>query len=152
MISIELYPLVFLKPPTSYMRPEDRRAFLERHFYQSVALRMAPGFIRMLVQAMIRMGKQLCYMGYYNDTRVHPSIGYEPFSKRTDSADRLKDLDYTNIKPLEVLNEKDVEGDVIEWEGVVIIGSGPGASIMAKGLADKGKKVLIVERGEHTDP
>jgi choline dehydrogenase-like flavoprotein len=152
MISIELYPLVFLKPPTSYMRPEDRKDFLERHFYQGVALRLAPPFLRMLVQAMIRMGKQLCYMGYYNDPRVHPSIGYEPFSKRTDSDERLKDLSYTNIKPLEVLNEKDVQGDVIDWDGVVIIGSGPGASIMAKGLAEKGKRVLIVERGEHTDP
>lgn len=152
IISIELYPLVFLKPPTSYMRPEDRKAFLERHFYQGVSLRLAPPFIRMLVQAMIRMGKQLCYMGYYNDTRVHSSIGYVPFSKRPDSEDRLKDLSYTNIKPLEVLNEKDVKGDVIDWDGVVIIGSGPGASIMAKGLAEKGKRILIVERGEHTDP
>ncbi|RYZ25694.1 MAG: GMC family oxidoreductase [Chitinophagaceae bacterium] len=152
MISIEFYPLVFLKPPSSYMRPEDRRAFLERHFYQNVALRMAPSFIRMLVQAMIRMGKQLCYMGYYNDPRVYSSIGYEPFSKRTDSDDRLKDLDYTQIKPLQVLSEKDIKGDVIEWDGVVIIGSGPGASIMAKGLAEQGKRVLLVERGEHTDP
>lgn len=152
LISIELYPAVFLKPLTSYMRADDRKAFLERHFYQGVALRMAPGFIRMLVQAMIRMGKQLCYMGYYNDPRVHPSIGYVPFSQREDSQKRLDDLTYTNIKPLEVLHEKDIKGDVLDWDGVVIIGSGPGASIMAKGLAEKGKRVLIVERGEHTDP
>lgn len=152
MISIELYPIVFLKPLTSYMRPEDRKAFLERHFYQSVALRLAPPFIRTLVQAMIRMGKQLCYLGYYNDVRVHDSIGYVPFSKRDDSQKRLDDLSYTNIQPLEVLNEKDVKSDVIDWDGVVIIGSGPGASIMAKGLAEKGKRVLLIERGEHTDP
>lgn len=152
MISIELYPLVFLKPPASYMRADERKAFLERHFYQDVALRMAPGFIRMLVQAMIRLGKQLCYMGYYNDPRVHSSVGYEPFSKRADSDERLKDLPYQNIKPLQVLNEKDIKGDVIEWDGVVIIGSGPGASIMAKGLVEKGKRVLMVERGDHTDP
>jgi len=104
------------------------------------------------VQAMIRMGKQLCYMGYYNDTRVHASVGYEPFSKRADSKERLEDLYYTNIQPLEVLNEKDVNTDTIDWDGVVIIGSGPGASIMAKGLAEKNIRVLMVERGEHTDP
>jgi choline dehydrogenase-like flavoprotein len=152
LIAIELYPLVFLKPPASYMRPEDRKAFLERHFYQGVSLRLAPPFIRMMVQAMIRMGKQLCYMGYYNDSRVHPSIGYVPFSKRDDSKERLDDLTYTQIRPLEVLNEKDVKGDVIDWDGVVIIGSGPGASIMAKGLTEAGKRVLIIERGEHVDP
>ena len=123
LISIELYPLVFLKPPTSYMRPDERKAFLERHFYQGVALRMAPAFIRMLVQAMIRMAKQLCYMGYYNDTRVHPTIGYVPFSQRPDSNERLEKLPYTNIKPLQVLNEKDVKGDVIDWDGAVIIGT-----------------------------
>lgn len=151
LLAIELYPMVFLKPPSSYMRPDERKAFLERHFYQGVALRMAPPFLRMLVQAMIRMGKQLCYMGYYNDDAVHPHIGYVRFSKRNDSDERLKDLPYTNIQPLEVLKEQDVKTDLIDWDGVVIIGSGPGASIMAKGLAEKGKRVLMVERGEHTD-
>jgi len=152
MTGIELYPLAFLKPPASYMRPEDRKAFLERHFYQNVALRFAPGFVRMLVQAMIRMGKQLCFMGYYNDKEVHPHIGYVPFSERTDSDKRLKDLPYENNQPLRVLNEKEVKGDVIDWEGVVIIGSGPGASVMAKGLAERRIPVLMIERGEHTDP
>ncbi len=152
LLSLELYPLVFLKPPTSYMRPDARKAFLERHFYQDVSLRFAPPFLRMLVQAMIRMGKQLCYMGYYNDPRVHSSVGYVPFSKRSDSEERMKDLPYQNINPLTVQNEKDVLSDVIEWDGVVIIGSGPGASIMAKGLSERGKRVLLIERGEHTDP
>lgn len=152
LLSLELYPLVFLKPPTSYMRADARKAFLERHFYQDVALRFAPPFLRMLVQAMIRMGKQLCFMGYYNDPRVHPSIGYAPFSKRTDSEARMKDLPYENNNPLQVKSEKDLAGDVIDWDGVVIIGSGPGASIMARGLAERGKRVLLIERGEHTDP
>lgn len=133
------------------MRPEDRKAFLERHFYQNVALRLAPALIRMLVQAMIRMGKQLCYMGYYNDPRVHPSIQYEPFSQREDSQKRLDDLPYTNVQPLQVQNEKDVKTDVIDWDGVVIIGSGPGASVMAKGLVEQNIPVLMIERGEHTD-
>ncbi|MES2880586.1 MAG: GMC family oxidoreductase, partial [Bacteroidota bacterium] len=152
MLAIELYPLVFLKPPTSYMRPEDRKAFLKRHFYQDVALRLAPKFISVLVQAMIRMGKQLCYMGYYNDEKVHPSIGYIPFSKREDSAERINDLKYINIQPIEVLNAQDIKGDEINWDGVVIIGTGAGAAILAKGLAEKGKRVLMIERGLHTDP
>jgi choline dehydrogenase-like flavoprotein len=152
LVAIELYPIVFLKPMTSYMRPDDRKAFLERHFYQNVSLRLAPEAIRTLVQAMIRIGKQLCYMGYYNDSRVHESVGYVPFSKREDSTKRLLDLPYGQVKSLDVLSARDVEGDVIDWDGVVIIGSGPGASIMAKGLVEKGQRVLVIERGEHTDP
>ncbi len=152
LVGIELYPLFFLKPATSYMRPEDRKAFLERHFYQDVALRMAPPVLRMLVQAMIRMGKQLCFMGYYNDPRVHASIGYEPFSQRADSKKRLEDLPYQNNQPLQVLAEKDVETDTLDWDGVVIVGTGPGASVMAKGLAEQNVPVLLIERGEHTDP
>ncbi len=61
-------------------------------------------------------------------------------------------MPYQNIQPLHVLNEKDVKGDTIDWDGVVIIGSGPGASIMAKGLAERKIPVLMIERGEHTDP
>lgn len=152
MTGIEIYPLFFLKPPASYMRSEDRKAFLERHFYQDVALRLAPPVLRMLVQAMIRMGKQLCYMGYYNDSRVHASIGYVPFSQRDDSKKRLEDLPYENNQPLTVLKEKDVKTDLIDWEGVVIVGSGPGASVMAKGLAERNIPVLLIERGEHMDP
>jgi choline dehydrogenase-like flavoprotein len=35
---------------------------------------------------------------------------------------------------------------------IVIIGSGAGASILAHGLVDAGKQVLMVERGNHEDP
>jgi choline dehydrogenase-like flavoprotein len=152
LMAIELYPIVFLKPLTSYMRADERKAFLERHFYQDVTLRLAPESLRMLVQAMIRMGKQLCYMGYYNDSLVHASVGYVPFSGRADSEERMKDLPFQQIEPLYVLNEKDIVGDSLDWDGVVIVGSGPGASIMAKGLVEAGQRVLLVERGEHTDP
>jgi choline dehydrogenase-like flavoprotein len=151
MTGIELYPLFFLKPPTSYMRSEDRRAFLQRHFYQSVALRLAPPFLAMLVQAMIRMGKQLCYMGYYNDPKSFEETGYVRFSERSDTDARMKDLPFEHTPPLHVLNEKDVKGDVIDWDGVVIVGSGPGASVLAHGLAKQSIPVLMIERGEHTD-
>lgn len=152
LTAVELYPLAFLKSPTSYMRPDERKAFLERHFYQDVSLRLAPEFIRTLVQAMIRISKQLCYMGYYNDRRVYASVGYVPFSGRADSEERMKDLPFQQVQPLAVLKENEVIGDVIDWDGVVIIGSGPGASIMAKGLVERGQRVLMVERGDHTDP
>jgi choline dehydrogenase-like flavoprotein len=151
LTGIELYPLFFLKPPVSYMRSDDRKAFLMRHFYQNVALKLAPPFVRMMVQAAIRMGKQLCFMGYYNDERVFDSVGYTPFSKRTNTPDRLKKFPVRPRKQLSVMKEIDVNGDEITAD-VVIVGSGPGASILAKGLIEQGRSVLMIERGDYTDP
>ncbi len=151
LTSIEIYPLFFLKPPVSYMRPDARKDFLMRHFYQDVSLRIAPPFLRMLVQAMIRMAKQLSFMGYYNDPRTHASVGYVPFSNRPDKQERINKFPLKPRKPLYVMNEKDVVNDVITAD-VVIVGSGPGASVLAKGLIEKGRRVLMIERGNHVDP
>ncbi|MEO6722778.1 MAG: GMC family oxidoreductase [Ferruginibacter sp.] len=151
LTGIELYPLIFLKPPTSYMRSDARKAFLMRHFYQNVSLKLAPPFIRMLVQAAIRLGKQLCFMGYYNDERVFDSVGYKPFSKRADTPDRMAKFPLRPRKHLAVLKEIDINTDELTAD-VVIVGSGPGASVLAKGLIEKGRTVLMIERGDYTDP
>jgi choline dehydrogenase-like flavoprotein len=151
LIGLEIYPCFFLKPPTSYMRPDVRKDFLMRHFYQDVSLRLAPGFLRVLIQAGIRLGKQLCYMGYYNDPKVHSTVGYVPFSKRANKEDRFERFPLKPRKDLYVMTEHDINADVITAD-VVIIGSGPAASILAKGLIEKGRSVLLLERGEHTDP
>ncbi len=151
LTAIELYPVVFLKPPSSYMRPEDRKAFLMKHFYQDVTLRLAPKFIRDIVQGMIRLGKQLCYMGYYNDTKVHSHIGYTPFTQRADKAERIEKFPIKPRKKLLVQTEHDISGDVVTAD-VVIVGSGPGASVLAKGLIEGGRTVLMIERGDFTDP
>ncbi len=151
LTAIELYPVVFFKPPSSYMRPDDRKDFLMRHFYQDITLRLAPKFIRDLVQGMIRLGKQLCYMGYYNDKKVHPSIGYIPFSERPNMKERIAKAPPIPRKKLLVQTEHDITGDTITAD-VVIIGSGPGASVLAKGLIEGGRSVLMIERGDFTDP
>lgn len=149
--AIEIYPLFFLKPPSSYLNPADRKKFLERQFYQTVAMRLSPPFIRAAVQLMIRMAKQLCFMGYYNDSRTFESVGYIPFSKRADLDERLKTFPVKPRKPLYVMNEPDIKNDVITAD-VVIIGTGPGGSVLAKGLIEQGRSVLMIERGNHTDP
>lgn len=148
--ALQLYPLLSFNPPLSYMSREKRLKYLKKRFYQDVTMNLIPPMVRMFVQAMIRMGKQLCYMGYYNDERVHPTIGYIPFSKRPDTALRLQQDPPAPRKPLKVLGEQDIEGDVFSAE-ICIVGSGAAASILAHDLVARGRHVLMIERGEHQD-
>src|SRR5207237_2841150 len=80
LVGMQIYPLLTLHPPLSYMPEEERLEFIKRRFYQDVTFRLVPEFWRQLVQVMIRSGKQLCYLGYYNDPRTFESVGYIPFS------------------------------------------------------------------------
>jgi hypothetical protein len=57
------------------------------------------------------MGKQLCFMGYYNDERVFESVGYKPFSKRPDTPNRIAKFPLRPRKHLSVLKEIDINGD-----------------------------------------
>ena len=145
------YPILSLKPPLPYLSPVNRHKFLKRRFYNDVERRRMPEFWRTLVQGMIRIAKQLCYIGYYGDRRTFDSIGYVPFSGRKDMADRLKQETPGRSLPLDVKSEKDIRGESIEGD-VVIIGSGAAASILAKGLVENGRKVLMIERGNYERP
>ncbi|MFI5156222.1 MAG: GMC family oxidoreductase N-terminal domain-containing protein, partial [Chitinophagales bacterium] len=91
------------------------------------------------------------FMGYYNDDRVFDSIGYKKFTQRPDTPSRLRDSPPEPRKSLLVQNETTISSDTIDAD-IVIIGSGAGASILAHGLVDAGKQVLMVERGNHEDP
>ncbi len=151
LIGIQIYPLLSFHPPFTYMRKEDRLEFLKKRFYQEVTFRLVPEFWRIFVQAMIRMAKQLCYMGYYNDERTFNSVGYIPFSKRQDREDRIKTFPIQERKVLYTMSEPDINSNKISGD-VVIIGSGAAASVLANGLIKNGRQVLMIERGEHKDP
>lgn len=148
LMGMQLYPLLSFNVPLSYMSPKSRLNFLKKRFYQDVTLRLLPEFIRFIVQAMIRMAKQLCYMGYYNDARTFEFVGYTPFSKRKNRADRIKKFPLKPQKPLYVKTEKDIEGDSIKCD-IAVIGSGAAAAVLANGLVEKGRQVLMIERGRH---
>ncbi|HEX6066940.1 MAG TPA: hypothetical protein VFZ04_22045, partial [Longimicrobiales bacterium] len=75
LMGMEAYPLLTLRPPFSHLPEDTRLQFLRRRFYQDATRGLMPGFLRMLLQAAIRMAKQLCYLGYYGDERTHASIG-----------------------------------------------------------------------------
>jgi len=146
LTAMEFYPLLSLHGPLSQMLPDDRLNFLKKRF-QAVNGALPDWYLR-LRQAAIRMSKQLCYMGYYSDPRVHPSVGYTPFLKRKDLQERRDQFpgNPSQSASLQVLEESGLTGDNITAD-VVIVGSGAGASILANQLIGLGRQVLLVERG-----
>ena len=150
---MEFYPLLSFHMPLSLMLPDTRLQFLKRRFLTDEEFRTTPDWWRQLVQAAIRMSKQLCYMGYYSDERVYESIGYKKFTERPDFAERFKTFpeNHSKSNKLRVLTEKDMERTEITAD-VVIVGSGAAASILANQLIEQGRKVLMLERGNHVDP
>lgn len=151
LMGIEIYPLLSFKPPLSHLHPADRLQFLRKRFYQEITLRLVPEFWRTIVQGMIRMGKQLSYLGYYNDKRTFKSVGYIPFTERPEFKERQEQSPIPARIPLHVETPPDIKSRSITAD-VVIIGSGAAASIMAHNLTRAGRQVLMLERGDHETP
>jgi len=151
LVALEVYPLLSFRPPLSHLEVHARRAFIQKRFYQDVTLRLIPRFLRILVRALIGMGKQLCYLGYYNDERAFASVGYVPFSRRATTPQRLRDSPSPARQPLLVHTSSDTTSETLSAD-VVVIGSGAGASILALGVARDGRDVLMIERGNYVDP
>lgn len=151
LTGMQFYPLLSFRPPLSYLNAEDRSAFLTGRFYQDVTIRLSPPFWRMIIQGMIRMSKQLTFLGYYNDPRTFASVGYVPFSKRSDAPERLKGFPVPPRHPLIVEDPASIFTERLEGD-VIVIGSGAAASVLSYGLAKAGRKVLMLERGDFIDP
>ena len=144
-----LHPLLYFKSPMSELDEEQRVAHLKKHFLRDVIRGVLPDFLRRFVQIVIRVAKQLTYVGYYNDRRAFAEIGYVPFSQR----ERIRELDIPQRRPhpLEVqtpgrMTETELEADIC------IVGSGAAGAVLAYNLARRGQDVLIVERGRYVEP
>ncbi|HLU08688.1 MAG TPA: GMC family oxidoreductase [Oceanobacillus sp.] len=111
-----------------------------------------------LLEAMMRFNMQLTYLGYYSNPDIWQKradgsgIGYVPFSQRE------KDFEVKPIRhhpPLDVMTPQVLEQkgiDVINDADVVIIGSGAAGAILAEQMAEKGRRVLILEKGLYVHP
>lgn len=151
LTGLELYPLLTWQAPLSYLHREERRRFVRRALYEDVDRRLLPEWFRTLVQGMTHLGSQLVYLGYYNDPRSFPSVGYQPFLDRQDAAQRLLDSPSPPRLPLRTLTPADVMQEELTAD-VVVIGTGAGGSILADQLVRAGHDVLMLERGRHVDP
>jgi choline dehydrogenase-like flavoprotein len=146
LLGLYLYPLPRRGVPLTAMSAHDRADFLERRFPETFAT-SGIRFLRMWIQAMIRVGQQLVFAGYYGDPSTFDSTGYIPYSVRNPNQEKRGD---TGLKTL-VLSQL-TEHDPRLHADVVVIGSGAGGSIVAHELVAHGRQVLMLERGRHVEP
>ena len=79
LIVLGLWPLLTARPPLPVLDPESRRKFLRKRFVEEIAERRVLRPLRPFVQALIRTGSQMSYLGYYGDRRSWDSIGYTTY-------------------------------------------------------------------------
>ncbi len=161
VMGIDLGPLLMFKPPLSFLHPDLRREFVDRQFKREILNprgvywfleKVGPKQIINFLEGGMRFCMQLSYVGYYGDPRAHKDIGYVPFSERPKNfpVQPVRDHPPLRVMTPDVLDREGI--DTISNAGVVIIGSGAGGAILAERLADLGREVLLVERGEYISP
>jgi choline dehydrogenase-like flavoprotein len=149
LLGIQFHPLLYLKAPFSELDANSRLRHLKRHFRREVLFGAIPDWWRRLVQIMIRVGKQLVYVGYYADPATFESIGYRPFSERRRAAGQP--VPAKSQTTLNVLDADALTADTLETD-VCVIGSGAAGAVLAYRLAERGRSVLVVERGKYVAP
>jgi choline dehydrogenase-like flavoprotein len=145
LIALALWPLLTFRAPLMLLSPESRKAFLEKRFIEEISERRVFAPLRKYVQALIRTGSQMAYLGYYGDRRSWDSIGYTPFRQRLggrppDPADHPHPPLRSHAVP------------PTRRYDTVVVGSGAAGAILAYRFAATGRKVLVLERGPHVDP
>jgi choline dehydrogenase-like flavoprotein len=142
---LALWPLLTARPPLAMLAPDTRRKYLKKRFVDEIGKRRVWRPIRPFLQALIRTGSQMSYLGYYGDRRTWDSIGYTVFSKRPGG--RLPEPGDHPGEPLVTLDEPPRDR-----YDTIVIGSGAAGGILAYRLAESGRRVLVLERGPHADP
>ncbi len=156
VIGLELMPLGNFQPPLSILAPHERRRLIDRCYRSDLAAveGRAPllDLIRTQLQAILRIGMQAAYIGYYSDPRVHEAIGFVPFSRRHPEFQPLRhERKYPRLQVTTPDDARRLGLDVIRSADVVIIGSGAAGSILAEQLLARGRDVILLEKGLHLD-
>jgi len=132
------------------MTVEARERYLKRRFLRGVSEGHAFKPLRPLLQAMIRTGSQMSYLGYYGDERSHESTGYRKFSLREGAAEKIAGASMT--RPGVGCVPPGTARYVADEADTVVIGSGAAGAILAYRLAERGDRVVVLERGRHVKP
>jgi len=164
---LEFAPFLRFKSNFAYMNSADRLDYLKYWVDELIESEAGPNgkpgktlkarwrnlppvaFINRMLRAALVAARQLVYIGYYSDPAVQSFIGFEPFAQRT----AFPNSELRRVQPshLDVTLPSDLHGPFATGE-VVVIGSGAGASILARELVLQGFDVLMIERGMHVQP
>jgi choline dehydrogenase-like flavoprotein len=145
LIVLGLWPLLTARPPLPLLETNTRKAYLEKRFVEEISKRRVLRPLRPFVQALIRTGSQMSYLGYYGDRRSWEEIGYTVYQHRPGGRPpQPGDAIEPPLKPL-------TEPPRQRYD-TIVIGSGAAGGILAYRFAEAGRKVLVLERGPHVDP
>jgi choline dehydrogenase-like flavoprotein len=148
-VRLGLTVLALLPPwlPLSLRAPAARERWLRSHLIEDVSARRIPAPLRPAIQALIRVGSQMSYLGLYGDRRSWASVGFVPYAERPGGRPpRAGDHPYGRLESLDTPPRDGRRYDAI------VVGSGAAGSILAYRYAERGRRVLLVERGPHVDP
>jgi hypothetical protein len=140
LAALGTWPLI---PPLPALSPAARKRFLERRV-EDVAAHRTFRPLRPVVQAAIRTGAQMSYLGYYGDRASWEAIGYTPYAARRPAAGVAARPDGRPLRTLALAPRDRYD--------TVVVGSGAAGAILASRLAESGRRVLVVERGPYVDP
>jgi choline dehydrogenase-like flavoprotein len=139
------WPLFTLHPPFHIMAPDIRERWVRKRFEKAANRRLLN-----FLQTIITTAQQFCFIGYYGDERAAKKAGYIPFSKRPGYAEAMARVDHDR-PGLTCMTPADVVGESLSAD-VVIVGTGAAGATLAYELAQRGREVLLLERGPHIDP
>ena len=137
-LMLSAFPLATLRPPFALMSPRARYDYAKKRFER----RRLPRPLPTLARPLILSAQQFVFLGYWGDKRSYPVSRYKRFSDRNPDTEKRKD------QPIEIAP---APGDTAEAD-VVIVGSGAAGSILAYRLAERGRRVLMLERGPYVPP
>jgi choline dehydrogenase-like flavoprotein len=140
-----VWPMLTFRPPLPVLAPGTRKRFLEKRFVEEISERRVLRPVRPFVQALIRSGSQMAYLGYYGDPRSWDSIGYTTFQRR---AGGRPPQPGDHVEP----PLKTLQAPPRQRYDAVVVGSGAAGGILAYRFAEAGRRVLVLERGPHVDP
>jgi choline dehydrogenase-like flavoprotein len=136
-LAMQFLPILFLRPPLTWMGADTRKAFLKKRISGSTGK----------LQTLTRSAKQLVYFMYYGSRSSFASTGYVMFEERA----RYKAM--PQLPPPEPLRIITVRDNTEIHTDICVIGSGAGGAVAAYELGKlTGKRVTIIDRGKYYIP